>query len=128
MIMQASFTFTGTPETYIASRGPDVPILFFDPAALHTRFALFQSGFPGLVTYAVKANDTSEVIKNLYMAGLSTFDVASPAEIARVRDLCPDATLHYNNPVRSIREIQMGVQVCVVSWSVDCISELEKLI
>ena len=69
--MQASFTFTGTPETYIASREPDVPILFFDPAALHTRFALFQSGFPGLVTYAVKANDTSEVIENLHMAGLS---------------------------------------------------------
>ena len=98
--MQLSFTFTGTPETYIASRGPDVPILFFDPAALHTRFALFQSDFPGLVTYAVKANDTSEVIENLHMAGLSTFDLASPAEIARVRDLCPDATLHYNNPVR----------------------------
>jgi ornithine decarboxylase len=126
--MQASFTFTGTPATYIASRGPDVPILFFDPAAVHTRFALFQSGFPGLVTYAVKANDTSDVIENLHMAGLSTFDVASPAEIARVRDLCPDATLHYNNPIRSIREIQMGVQAGVVSWSVDCISELEKLI
>lgn len=87
-------------KPYIASRGPDVPILFFDPAALHTWFALFQSGFPGLVTYAVKANDTSAVIENLHMAGLSTFDVASPAEIARVRDLCPDATLHYNNPVR----------------------------
>ena len=126
--MQASFTFTGTPETYITSREPDVPILFFDPAALHTRFALFQSRFPGLVTYAVKANDTSEVIENLHMAGLITFDVASPAEIARVRDLCPDATLHYNNPVRSAREIQMGVQAGVVSWSVDCISELEKLI
>jgi ornithine decarboxylase len=126
--MQASFTFTGTPETYIASRGPDVPILFFDPAALHTRFALFQSGFPGLVTYAVKANDTIEVIENLHMAGLTTFDVASPVEIARVRDLCPDATLHYNNPVRSAREIQMGVQAGVASWSVDCISELEKLI
>ena len=126
--MQALFTFTGTPATYIASREPDVPILFFDPAVLYTRSALFQSGFPGLVTYAVKANDTSEVIENLHMAGLTTFDVASPAEIARVRDLCPDATLHYNNPVRSISEIQMGVQAGVVSWSVDCISELEKLI
>ena len=76
------------------------------------------------MTYAVKANDTSEVIENLHMAGLSTFDVASPAEIARVRDLCPGATLHYNNPVRSAREIQMGVQAGVASWSVDCISEL----
>ena len=126
--MQASFTFTGPLETYIASRGPDVPILFFDPAALQKQFELFQSGFPGLVTYAVKANDKSEVIENLHMVGLSTFDVASPAEIARVRDLCPDATLHYNNPVRSVREIRMAVQAGVASWSVDCISELEKLI
>jgi len=126
--MQASFTFTGTPSTYITSRRPDVPILFFDPSALRNRLKEFQTGFPGLVTYAVKANDTSEVIENLRMAGLTAFDVASPAEIARVRDLCPDATLHYNNPVRSVREIQMGVQAGVASWSVDCISELEKLI
>lgn len=126
--MQASFTFTGTPETYIASHGSDVPILFFNPATLHRSLKLFQMGFPGLVTYAVKANDMSEVIANLHMAGLTTFDVASPAEIGRVRYLYPDATLHYNNPVRSVREIQMGVQAGVASWSVDCISELEKLI
>ena len=126
--MKASFTFTGTPATYILSHTPDLPILFFNPMALRERFEIFQRGFPGLVTYAVKANDTSEVIENLHMAGLSTFDVASPVEIARVRDLCPDATLHYNNPVRSAREIQMGVQAGVASWSVDCISELEKLI
>lgn len=86
-----------------------MPILFCNPAALHNRLKLFQKGFPGLVTYGLKANDTSEVIENLHMAGLTTFDVASPAEIARVRDLCADATLHYNNPVRSVREIQMGV-------------------
>ena len=126
--MQASFTFTGTPETYIASHRPDVPMLIFNPAALHQRFKLFQTAFPGLVTYALKANDTSEVIENLHVAGLTTFDVASHAEIARVLDLCPDATLHYNNPVRSVREIQIGVQAGVASWSVDCISELEKLI
>ena len=49
-------------------------------------------------------------------------------EIARVRQICPDANLHYNNPVRSAYEIQMGIQAGVASWSVDCMSELEKLI
>lgn len=126
--MQASCTFTGTPENYITSRRPDLPILFFNPVILQKRVGFFKAGFPGLVTYAVKANDTDEVIENLSMAGLHTFDVASPVEIARVRQICPDANLHYNNPVRSAYEIQMGIQAGVASWSVDCMSELEKLI
>ncbi len=126
--MKASFTFTGTPKHYIASCTPDLPILFFNPLKLKNSLDVFRKGFPGLVTYAVKANDASEVIENLSMAGLRTFDVASPAEIMRVRFLCPDATLHYNNPVRSICEIQAGIQAGVASWSVDCMSELDKLI
>ena len=56
--MKASFTFTGTPAAYIMSHTPDLPILFFNPMALRERFEVFQRGFPGLVTYAVKANDT----------------------------------------------------------------------
>ena len=126
--MKASFTFTGTPKHYIASQMPDLPILFFNPIALRNRLEVFQKGFPGLVTYAIKANDAPEVLENLSMAGLQTFDVASPAEIMQVRGLCPDATLHYNNPVRSIREIQLGIKAGVASWAVDCMSELEKLI
>ena len=126
--MKASFTFSGTPKQYIASRTPDLPILFFNPIALRNRLNVFRKGFPGLVTYAVKANDAPEVLENLSMAGLQTFDVASPAEIMQVRGLCPDATLHYNNPVRSIGEIQLGIKAGVASWSVDCMSELDKLV
>ena len=126
--MKASFTFSGTPKQYIASRTPDLPILFFNPIALRNRLDVFRKGFPGLVTYAVKANDAPEVLENLSMAGLQTFDVASPAEIIQVRGLCPDATLHYNNPVRSIGEIQLGIKAGVASWSVDCMSELDKLV
>ena len=128
VIMKASFTFSGTPKNYIASRKPDLPILFFNPIALRNRLDVFRKGFPGLVTYAVKANDAPEVLENLSMAGLRTFDVASPAEIMQVRGLCPDATLHYNNPVRSISEIKLGIKAGVASWSVDCMSELDKLI
>ena len=126
--MKASFTFSGTPKQYIASRTPDLPILFFNPIALRNRLDVFRKGFPGFVTYAVKANDAPEVLENLSMAGLQTFDVASPAEIMQVRGLCPDATLHYNNPVRSMGEIQLGIKAGVASWSVDCMSELDKLV
>jgi len=126
--MKASFTFSGTPKQYIASRTPDLPILFFNPIELRNRLDVFRKGFPGLVTYAVKANDAPEVLENLSMAGLQTFDVASPAEIMQVHGLCSDATLHYNNPVRSIGEIQLGIKAGVASWSVDCMSELDKLV
>ena len=66
--MQASFTFTGTPETYIASRGPDVPILFFDPPRCTHGLRCFSRASRAC-DLCGKANDTSEVIENLHMAG-----------------------------------------------------------
>ena len=114
-------------KQYIASRTL-IADLFFNPIELRNRLDVFWKGFPGLVTYAVKANDAPEVLENLSVAGLQTFDVASPAEIMQVHGLCPDATLHYNNPVRSIGEIQLGIKAGVASWSVDCMSELDKLV
>ena len=55
------------------------------------------------MTYAVKANDTSEVIENLHMAGLST-SRASPAENRLVRDLCADATLQLNQAFEPLHQ------------------------
>ncbi len=115
------------PETYLARVAPDQPVLFFSPAVLHATAHRFLDGFDGLVTYAVKANAHPSVLSNLVAAGVNAFDVASPAEMAAVRDASDTAALHYNNPVRSALEIEAGIDHGVVSWSVDCISELEKL-
>ncbi|MFC6584538.1 type III PLP-dependent enzyme [Sulfitobacter aestuariivivens] len=87
----------------------------------------FQQGFDGLVTYAVKANDRPEVLSNLAAAGLTCFDVASPAEMAAARAACPDAVLHYNNPMRSAAEVAAGIDAGVASWSVDDPGGLSKL-
>ena len=35
--------------------------------------------------------------------------------------------LHYNNPVRSPREVEAGIAAGVASWSVDCPHELNLL-
>ena len=51
-----------------------------------------------------------QVIENLVAAGMSAFEVASPDEMRAVRALCPDAVLHYNNPVRSVAEIAEAVR------------------
>ncbi|MEP1497032.1 MAG: type III PLP-dependent enzyme, partial [Pseudophaeobacter sp.] len=92
------------PETHLARHNPDHPILYFSPRVLHQVAQRFQAGFDGVVTYAVKANPHQAVLSNLVAAGISAFDVASPAEMAAVRLASPDAVMHYNNPVRSMAE------------------------
>lgn len=115
------------PATHLKRETPDSPILYFDPSQLQATAFRFQKGFSGLVTYAVKANDSAVVLDNLIAAGLTSFDVASPAEMQAVLRALPTATLHYNNPVRSDSEILAGLDAGVASWSVDDTAELEKL-
>ena len=126
--MRLSPELWSTPATFLGSAQPDQPVLFFSPATLQATARRFQSGFPGFVTYAVKANDDDAVIDNLLAAGLTAFDVASPYEMDKVRRLHPGAVLHYNNPVRSLSEIRTGLRHGIASWSIDDPVELEKLI
>ncbi len=116
-----------TPRAHLLTQEPDRPALYFAPSVLQRTARRFQAGFPGLVTYAVKANDAEEVLENLMAAGIDTFDVASPHEMDAVRRLMPGATLHYNNPVRSEAEIAHAVALGVASYSIDGKSELQKL-
>lgn len=126
--MGISQTLWKDPLDYLRAVGPVDPILFFSPEAIQSRAKRFLDGFPGLVTYAVKANPGEAVITNLAAAGIQGFDVASPEEIALTRKLAPNAALHYNNPVRARYEITAAVSHDVASYSVDSLSELDKLI
>lgn len=45
-----------------------------------------------------------------------------------MRSITPNAVLHYHNPVRSIAEIKHAVDRGVMCFSVDRVSELEKLL
>ncbi len=117
-----------TPRAHLLTQEPDCPVLYFAPSVLQATAARFQAGFPGLVTYAVKANDGEAVLENLMAAGVDTFDVASPFEMDAVRRLMPSAVLHYNNPVRSKVEIAHAVALGVASYAVDGRTELQKLI
>jgi ornithine decarboxylase len=121
-------TFIWTnPSEHLRQQSPDHPVSYFAPDILKTTLARFQSGFAGLVTYAVKANAQTQVIENLVAAGLTGFDVASPSEIKLVRAACPTATMHYNNPVRSTAEIAFAKIHNVASYAIDSFSELAKL-
>mgnify|MGYP000208999071 FL=1 len=116
------------PVTCLRKTQAESSVLFFAPTRLQAAARRFVAGFPGLVTYAVKANPSEEVILNLAAAGVKAFDVASVPEIAMVRRLVPDAALHFNNPVRTRAEIDAAIRLGVVSFSVDSMSELDKLI
>ena len=116
-----------TPDEHLRKLLPDAAQLYFCPAEVQRMARRFQSGFPGLVSYAVKANPAPEVLENLVAAGLRAFDVASVAEMRAVRAVCPDAVLHYNNPVRSRTEVAQAAAIGVASASVDCAGELDKL-
>jgi ornithine decarboxylase len=125
--MGISQTIWSDPVDYLRATGPNDPVLFLSPAALQAQAQRFIEGFPGLMTYAVKANPEEAVIDNLAAAGIDAFDVASPEEIALIRRLVPHAALHYNNPVRARHEIVFAVGRDVASYSVDSLSEFEKL-
>lgn len=115
------------PCSHLMRQTPDAALLYFAPDQLQATARAFQAGFPGLVTYAVKANPGAEVLANLVAAGITAFDVASPEEMRAVRDVCPNAVLHYNNPVRSVAEVGNAAQMGVRSYSIDCLRELDKL-
>ena len=51
-----------TPRAHLQTQEPDCPVLYFAPSVLQATARRFRSGFPGLVTYAVKANDGEEVL------------------------------------------------------------------
>ncbi len=115
------------PRPHLARHRPDHAVMYFSPAALQATARRFLDGFPGLVTYAVKANAAPMVLDNLSAAGLDAFDVASPREMDLVRAAAPGAALHYNNPVRSRAEVAKAIEMGVRSWSVDSLAELDKL-
>ncbi|HHB83498.1 MAG TPA: type III PLP-dependent enzyme [Devosia sp.] len=125
--MKISRIVWDTPLQYLRTNQPDYPIAFFSPQILQDKAREFIDNFPGLVTYAVKANPDSAVLSNLLATGINGFDVASPPEMDQVRALSPNAVLHYNNPVRSNQEIAHAVKMKVASYSLDSHSELKKL-
>jgi ornithine decarboxylase len=107
---------------------PDEPVHLFSEAELNSRLAKFQNGFPGMVSYAVKCNDGTELLAALGRAGLKHYDVASVYEMESVAAHVPDAHFHYHNPVKSRDEITRAYwRFGVRRFAVDDIAEVSKL-
>ena len=87
----------------IAAEEPDFPSFLFSERELHRSVKVFRKGFDGLLTYAVKCNPSPHILKQLHAEGLKAFDVASNTEMELVREFCPGAAMHYNNPIKNKR-------------------------
>ena len=123
----SNMTFESAAAASLALQ-PDAPLFCFSAPQLHERARVFLKGFPGEVTFAVKANSSLEVIGVLAETGIKAWDVASVHEMAMVSKIVPKARFHYHNPVKSRREIADAYKLYNCRrYVVDCREELAKI-
>ncbi|MDR4305733.1 ornithine decarboxylase [Chelatococcus sambhunathii] len=89
---------------------PDRPVYGFRPDVLATDARAFLDAFRGETAYAVKTNGEPFVLKRLAEAGVSAFDVASPAEFAAAFAAAPAAKQFYMHPVKAQSDIRLALE------------------
>lgn len=89
---------------------PDRPVYGFRPAVLEEDARAFLSAFRGETAYAVKTNGEPFVLERLAAAGVSVFDVASPAEFEAARAAAPHARQLYMHPVKAQSDIRLALE------------------
>jgi len=108
---------------------PTQPVTLVRPHAARRAARFFLEKFPGTPMYAVKANPSPDLIRTLWDAGLTHYDVASIAEVRLVREVAPNATLGFMHPIKAPEAIaeayhRHGVRV----FSLDSLDELDKIV
>src|SRR6059058_4562094 len=73
-----------TPLDLVRERSPERPVAIVRPDAVALAARWFRTNFTGDVFYAVKANPSPWVLRELSSNGVSCFDVASIAEVELV--------------------------------------------
>jgi ornithine decarboxylase len=116
-------------DALVAVEQPADPVLCLRPGTIAAAARSFVADFPGTVLYAVKCNPEPAVLRALWAGGVRHFDCASAAEVALVRQMFPEAGIHFMHPVKSrpaIREAwqQHGVRDFVL----DDAAELAKIL
>lgn len=101
--------FTTGREAALQLRS-DQPVYCFRPTVLAQDARAFMAAFPGKTAYAVKTNGEDQVLAELARAGVSVFDVASPAEFAAARAVAPTSELLYMHPVKAQSDIRLAFE------------------
>ncbi|WP_207462470.1 type III PLP-dependent enzyme [Azospirillum sp. SYSU D00513] len=117
----------------VALHRPEDPMHCIRPGVLSDTARSFIEAFEGAVAgdvlYAVKCNPEPAVLRALWNGGVRHFDVASPGEIRLVRQMFPEAVLHYMHPVKGRQAIRAAYQQYGVrDFVLDSMEELEKIL
>jgi ornithine decarboxylase len=121
-------TYPDAPAV-VRALSPNEPVILNRPHAAARAARFFVEKFPGKSLYAVKANPSPALLRTLWYAGITHFDVASIAEVRLVRDTLPDAVLCFMHPVKTAAAIAEAYKVHGVrTFSLDSQEELDKIV
>jgi ornithine decarboxylase len=113
----------------IAKIHPAQPVTLLRPHAARRAARYFAEKFPGRSLYAVKANPSPDLLKILWDAGITHYDVASIGEVRLVHDTLPEAVICFMHPVKAEEAVaEAYFEHGVKTFSLDTIEELDKIV
>ena len=113
----------------IAKQRPVQPVTLLRPHAARRAARFFVEKFPGRSLYAVKANPSPDLLRILWDAGVTHYDVASIGEVRLVRETLPEAVQCFMHPVKAEEAIaEAYFEHGVKTFSLDTIEELDKIV
>jgi ornithine decarboxylase len=121
---------SGSPgAAAIATLRPVQPVTLLRPHAARRAARYFVEKFPGRSLYAVKANPSPDLLRILWDAGVTHYDVASIGEVRLVHDILPDSILCFMHPVKAEEAIaEAYFEHGVKTFSLDTVEELDKIV
>ena len=113
----------------IAKLQPVQPVTLLRPHAARRAARFFVEKFPGRSLYAVKANPSPDLLRILWDAGVTHYDVASIGEVRLVRETLPEAVICFMHPVKAEEAIAEAYRDHGVrTFSLDTLEELDKIV
>lgn len=113
----------------IAKLRPVQPVTLLRPHAARRAARFFVEKFPGRSLYAVKANPSPDLLRILWDAGVTHYDVASIGEVRLVSETLPKAVQCFMHPVKAEEVIaEAYFDYGVRTFSLDTMDELEKIV
>ena len=125
----ATYTAGNRRAADIVKTRPVQPVTLLRPHAAERAARFFIEKFPGRSLYAVKANPSPDLLKILWNARITHYDVASMGEVRLVHETLPEAVLCFMHPVKAEEAIaEAYFDHKVKTFSLDTMEELEKIV